>query len=342
MKILIFHHYDQVKPLWEELNRTYQLGELTFDWTTNKIIWESFYQPRNTNLMIIAGMHKNKCVGIFPFISEKGSNSPQWSISEDFIIGREYFCPPAKIHLFRNLLPDHGAEDMSCFYTPQYPQFFHRVPGGVVDIKTSQDNYLASLKKKSRHALRRVEKINSDIKVRVDNRINRSEISGVLKSQLEYWQKKSREHGGDETYSRDKIHTDLKIMERAQSMGKLIAIYLYLDGEMVAANFSVKRGNNRLDDYLCLRNCGEEYAHRGLGFYAILKNMEYCRDLNIQKYDLSSCSAKYKRRFINTSSFYYYLPAKNCTEHAAENIDRLIWKPTLATEQIQLVSEGLT
>jgi hypothetical protein len=342
MNILIFHHYDQVKLFWDELNHSYKDGELTFDWETHKIIWENFYKPRQASLMILVGLHKKKCVGIFPFISEKEDYPPQWSISEDFIIGREYFCPPDKIHLFRNLLPDHWVDDMSCFYTPKYPQFFKRAPGGLVDIKTSSEAYLASLKKKSRHTLRRVEQINSDIRVRVDNRFDRAEISGVLQSQLEHWKKRSRDQGGDETYSPDKIHTDLKIMERAQAMNKLIAITLYLDGKVVAANFSVRRGKDRVDDYICLRNCEEEFALRSLGFHAILKNMEACRKLNIHQYDFSSCSAEYKRRFINTSSFYYYLPSKSSAVQATENGEQLLWKPVLAADTAQLVSDGLT
>lgn len=342
MNIRVFHQYDQVKPLWKELNESYRDGELTVDWTTHNLIWENFYRPRHASLMIVAGLHKKKCAGIFPFISEKGDYPPQWSISEDFIIGREYFCPPDRIHLFRNLLPDHWTEDMSCFYTPQRPQFFLRAPGGLVDIKTTHEDYLVSLNKKSRHALRRVMQINQDIEVRVNQRIDMDEIAGVLKSQLEYWRRKSREQGGDETYSRDKILTDLKIMQRAQAMKKLMSVYLFLNGKMVAANFSVRRGENRVDDYICLRNCGDEYLNRGLGFYAILKNMEACRKLNIRHYDLSSCSAEYKKRFINTSSFYYYLPAKTCADHAVEASNRLLWKPNLAPEPVQLVSESIT
>ena len=341
MKLLTFHHYDQVRPLWRELNRTYQNGELTFDWKTHKIIWEHFYQPRNASLMIMAGIHKDGCVGIFPFISENRGEKPEWSISEDFIIGREYFCDPAVIHLFRDLLPEHRAEDMSCFYEPRFLGFFQRGAGGLVDIKETQADYLTSLKKKSRHSFRRALNLNRDIEIRVDNQMNRADISGILESQLDYWQKRARELGGDATYSRDKILTDLKIMERAEEMGKLVAMYMYLRGKMVAANFSVRRGTDRVDDYLCLRNCGEEFAHRGLGIFAILSNMEYCRELGIRMYDLSSCTAEYKRKFINTHSFYFYLAAASRTETGDEvNADRngLFWNPSAATSACQLVS----
>jgi len=215
---------------------------------------------------------------------------------------------------------------MSCFYTPRQAGFFCRTPGGVVDLKGSQEEYFRSLSKKSRHSLNRVLRENADIEVRVDNRVHWEEIQGVLKSQLDYWLKKNgTKLAGDKFYSQDKIDTDLKLMQRAQEMGKLVALYFYLEGELVTANFSVTREKDRIDDYLCLRNCGEEFVHRSLGFLAILENMEYCRTLGICYYDLSSCMAEYKKKFINTDFFYYYLPSPALTGTKTQNVARPSW-----------------
>jgi hypothetical protein len=319
-----FYSYKEVKPFWEKLNRSYKSNELTVDWTAHKIIWDNFYARRNSRLMIVVGMSRGKCIGIFPFISEGLLDPPIWSISEDFIIGQEYFCHPSKIHLFRNLLPEHMNDDMSCFYTPSHSEFFCHTPGGVVDLKDSQQEYFRSLSKKYRHSLNWVLNQNVDIEVRVDHRLHPEEIQGILSSQLDYWLKKNGDKfEGDKFYSRDKINTDLKLMQLAQEMGKLVALYFYLDGELVAANFSVTRENDRIDDYLCLRNCQEEFAHRSLGFLAILKNMEYCRTLGIRYYDLSSCMADYKKKFINTNFFYYYLPSP--ARANTQNVSRTSW-----------------
>jgi len=330
MELLKFDSYDDVVPLWQELNSTYKSGELTLDWATHKIMWDNFYAPRGYRLMILVGVHRGKCVGIFPFLSEGTTEAPTWMLCEDFIIGREYFCPPAKIHLFRSHLPEHISEDMSCFYTPRWSKFFYRSPGGIVDLKESPEAYFSSLGKKARGNLNRVLRDNTDIQVKTDTALHWEDIQGVLRSQLDYWLKKKGFSSEDEyDYSRDKIHTDLKLMQRAQEMGKLIALYFYLDNRLVAANFAVRRELDRIDDYLCLRNCSEEFTPRSLGILAILKNIEHCRSLGIRYYDLSACMSDYKKRFINTDLFYYYLPSP-CTP-TPQDISTTTWISQLST-----------
>ncbi|MFH2041106.1 MAG: hypothetical protein ABIJ35_01150, partial [Acidobacteriota bacterium] len=86
----------------------------------------------------------------------------------------------------------------------------------------------------------------------------------------------------------------------------LISHYFYEGDCLIAANFAVRRENDRVDDYLCLRDCGEKQAWRGLGIYAILFNMEFSRSLGIRWYDLSACVREYKRKFINMESSFIY------------------------------------
>lgn len=311
LKILTFDSYDEAKPFWLELNQSYKSNELTVDWAAHKLIWDHFYKGRGFKLNIIVGVENENCIGIFPLIAgDSNENSmPYWSLSEDFIIAREYFCPPDKIHKFAEYLPSHFSDDMSCFYIPEKTQYFCRAIGGVIDVKSSQEEYFQTLKKKARHTLKRTYKINADIEVVADSKIHWDKIQGVLKHQIDYWQKKNGlTIQEDFNYSRDKIYTDLMLMGRAEEMGKLISLYFYLKGELVATNFSVRREQIRVDDYLCLRNCQEEFSWRGLGIFAILKNIEHCRNLGICYYDLSSCLTDYKKKFLNTAIYYYFFP----------------------------------
>ena len=117
MKILGFSSYDDVMPYWMELNRTYKNGELALDWTANKLIWDHFYKSRKFLLDIIVGFQDGCCVGIFPLIfgDHNMDNTPYWSFNDDFIISKEYFCPPEEVHHFLEFLPSHFCDDMSCF-----------------------------------------------------------------------------------------------------------------------------------------------------------------------------------------------------------------------------------
>ena len=150
--------------------------------------------------------------------------------------------------------------------------------------------------------------MNSDVKVISDDRLHEDKIRPLLECYLNYWRQKNGSASEDyNRYSRDKILIDLLLMRRAEELGKLIAMYFYLDEELVAANFSVKREQDRVDDYMCLRNGREHLASRGLGIFAILKNIEHCRELGTRYYDLSSCLRDYKRKFVNMETFFYFM-----------------------------------
>ncbi len=305
-----FDHYEDVIPFWLELNQTYKSDELTFDWTAHKLIWDNFHKPRRYHLRIIAAMEGNKCTGVFPFTRSDSDpfGTTRWSLSDDLIIGREFFCPPEKIRQNIQFLPPHFSDDLSCFYVPIDKTPFSLGIGGVIDIKENQETYFQSLKKKSRHNLKHTLQINSDIRVEIDNRVHWEEIKEILRIQLNYWLTKNGTIDRSYyRYSRDKTYCTLMLMDRASEMGKLTALYFYLNKRLVAANFSVRREDNRMDDYLCLRDCREEQNWRGLGIFAILKNMEVARSLGIRYIDLSSCISDYKKKFINMESSYYYL-----------------------------------
>lgn len=310
MKILSFSSYDDVKPYWMELSQTYKNSELSLDWTANRLIWDHFYKNRNFQLDIIVGIQDGCCVGIIPMLfgDHDMRSMPYWSFNDDFIISKEYFCPAEEVHRFLEYLPPHLCDDMSCFYVPEKAQYFCRADRGLVDMKPSQEEYFESLKKKYRHDMRRTWKMNADVKVFADNRLHEEKIRSLLECYLDHWRQKNGSASEEyNRYSRDKILTDLLLMRRAEELGKLIALYFYLGDDLVAANFSVRREQDRVDDYVCLRNGRDHLASRGLGIFAILKNIHHCRQLGIRYYDLSSCLHDYKRKFINMATFFYYM-----------------------------------
>lgn len=310
LHLLHLTSFELVAPYWEELSRTYKGGELVLDLAAHALIWERFHAPRDHELLFVVALQGRRCVGIFPL--HRSSADPfctsHWSLSDDVFIAREYFCPPAVLPLVADLLPPHAAEDMSCFYTPAAPDRFVRSPGGVVDLGASEEAYLAGLRHGPRQHLRRTLRANADLRVDNDIRVRSDELADLWRVHLDRWGNKR--DGLDPAYSaycRDKSQADLALMGRAAEMGRLLALYLYLGDELVAANFSVRREHDRVDDYLCVRNGAEHLAHRGLGIFAILQNMELCRQLGVRFYDLSSCRAPYKQKFDNMRSEYYSL-----------------------------------
>lgn len=300
--------YIDVKSHWDQLNRTYKSGELAVDWEIHQQIWEQFDKPKGYKLKILLGFEKNECTGIIPFKYKEAdqNNRPGYILGEEAIIAREYFTPPEKLHQFLPLLPAHTATHLSCFYLPFLTDRFTVKPGGVVDLKNSESEYYYSLDKKKRHALMRNFRENVDLKIQVVNRILDNEIRELAEKYIQYWEIKNALNGnGGEVDSREKIMIDFQLLRRAEEMGKLIALHFYLNDKLIAVNYSVRREAHRVDDYLCLRDNDEVYARRGLGIYAILKNMEYCRQQGIRYYDLSDFPAAYKRKFINTNLHYY-------------------------------------
>ena len=110
--------YDDAAPYWSELEGDYRAGELTFDLEAHRIIWEGFYRARGATLRIFVAADGGRCVGLFPFLHTSEDAEGSWTFTDDFVIGREYFCPPERIHEVLPLLPPHLADDLSCSYVP--------------------------------------------------------------------------------------------------------------------------------------------------------------------------------------------------------------------------------
>ena len=329
-----------IKPNWMELNRTYKSGELSVDWGLHYQLWEQFYKNKNYTLKILIGIENGRCVGILPLKYQYPGNELQsgWIVGEESIIAREYFSPPDKIHQFLPYLPQNLPTDLSCFYAPRESRFFTKNPGRIIDIKTTEEDYFQSITKKRRGTFKRNLRDNDDIVVKFSHKIEKKEITDLTEKYINYWLFKNALNGKLlEVDSREKIEMDLVLLQRAEELGKLIALYFYHQDKLVAVNFSVRREQDRVDDYLCLRDTDGQYVHRGLGIFAILKNMEYCRQLGIHYYDLSDFAADYKNKFVNTE-MYYSVPntAEIIPDALAISLDNML---LLQQELLQEVAE---
>ncbi len=296
-----------VKPYWEELNRTYKGGELTLDWEAHRIIEEHYLAPRGYELRVHVFLEEGRCIGIVPL--NRTDSDPMgtqcWSISDEFVIAREYFVRPERFHAVLPMLPPHYADDLSAFYTPVESAGLESLPAGLIDIGDSEEGYIAGLRKSARHDLRNTLRRNGDVESEFDGSIRWDAVRPLLECHFHRWMERC---GGEDTdyyrYTEQKISGDMRLMQRASEMGRLFAQYMFIEGRLVAANFAVRREDNRLDDYMCLRLEDPAIQSRGLGVLAVLRNMAQCRAEGIRYYDMSSCSGDYKRRFANVSFAY--------------------------------------
>jgi hypothetical protein len=307
MDIRILSTYEQARPYWEKLACSMPSEELCRDWQAHRIIWESFYAPRGAELRVHVAQEAGRLAGIVPLLltREDREHGGPWTFTDDFLLAREYFCEPSLLPRLLPLLPEHLADDLSCFAAPAPETYglFEACPGAIAAMGESREAYFASLPGRHRRQLRAVWERNRDLAVEPDRRVRREQIGELLEAYLEHWRERFPGQAERQAYSRDKVATDLALLERAAEMGRLLALYFRLDGRLVAANFSVFHGRDRLDDYLCLRDPGEQA--RGLGIFAILANMEEARKAGVRWYDLSAILSDYKRRFLNTRAVFY-------------------------------------
>ncbi|MBN1197041.1 MAG: GNAT family N-acetyltransferase [Candidatus Aminicenantes bacterium] len=318
VEIAEFNRYENVKSQWLELNSAYRQGELSVDYELHLELWNRYRQFRGDKLKILVGSEKGVVFAVLPFIHARPTpvSLPIWVYGEEQIIAREYFSRPDRIHLMLDAFPVNETTDLSCFYLPMQPEKFATASGRIIDLKASDEDYLASLNSKHRKAIRRNHTINADLVVEVRQTIHEEGIQPLVRQYLEYWkQKKAGLPAEDVIDSREKLNMDLDILRRAQRLRKLISLYVYLEKRLVAVNFAVRRGADRVDDYLTLRDTGSAFYERGLGNFCVWKNMQVCRSRGIRYYDLSDFPGEYKNKFVNTEQFYYYFPGGSRLDH---------------------------
>lgn len=311
MKICEFNRYESVKPQWLELNSAYRKGELSVDYELHLDLWNRYRDSRGDRLKILVGSEKGEVFAVLPFIHARPTplSQPVWVYGEEQIVAREYFSRPDRIHLMLDAFPVNETTDLSCFYAPGKPDKFATAPGRIIDLKESDDAYLATLNSKHRKAIRRNCAVNKDLVVDTKPAIHEEEIQPLVRQYREYWKQKKAGLPAEEVIdSQEKLNMDLDILRRAQRLGKLIALYFYLENQLVAVNFAVRREADRVDDYVTLRDTGSAFSDRGLGIFCIWKNMQVCRSMGIRYYDLSDFPGEYKNKFVNTEQFYYYYP----------------------------------
>ena len=97
MDILILNTYEEARPYWAELARSHRSEELCLDWQAHRIIWESFYAPRGAELRVYVALESGRPAGIVPLLltREDRARGGPWTFTDDFLLAREYFCPPS-------------------------------------------------------------------------------------------------------------------------------------------------------------------------------------------------------------------------------------------------------
>ncbi len=307
-----YDSYDAIHQIWRDMNHRYKGGEMALDWELHHELWYRFHAEDGDLLNILVASESGSCIGIFPFsraeIQGSADTESEWVLGEDTLISREYFCPPERIGEIVSCLPPHSATDLSCFYRPGDLDRFVSRRGCIVNLMPSESEYLLSIQPKHRADYLKTERMNADIEVLADNAV-REHVVGELREQyIEYWMTKNEHRGKREADdSRKKILRDFVLFHQAEKLGKLVVLYFYVKGRLVAANFAVRRETDRVDDYLCLRSTDKAYLKRRLGVYAIIRNMQHCRSLGVRYYDLSDFHAAYKESFVNTA-YHYWTP----------------------------------
>lgn len=307
-----YDSYDAVQKLWQRLNDSYKGGEVALDWELHQELWHRFHAEDGDLLNILVASEAGSCIGIFPFTramhhGDSGRES-EWVLGEDTLIAREYFCPPERIGAMMSYLPPHSATDLSCFYLPEDLDPFVSRRGCIVDLMTSESEYLLSLLPRCRADYLKTERLNEDVEVVSDTAVRENVVGELREQYIEYWMAKNEHRGKREADdSRKKILRDFVLFHQAEKLGKLVVLYFYAQGRLVAANFAVRREADRVDDYLCLRRTDKALLRRRLGVFAIIKNMQHCRSLGVRYYDLSDFQAAYKESFVNTA-YHYWTP----------------------------------
>jgi hypothetical protein len=335
LDVLEFDSYAPVLPWWRDLERRYKRGELVLDFESHRLMWEHYHGLRGYELRIFVFVDALGCAGIVPLTRTDADpcGTRCWSFSDDMLISREYFVLPERFAEVLRRLPPHFADDLSCFYRPADTAGMESCPGGVTDIKASCDEYLTSLGRSARHNMRNTLRRNGDLRVEVDTSVRWDALCGLEAEHLE--RLVQRGGAGDpfyREYCRQKLGCDFLLMDRAAELGRLLALHIYLEGELVAVNLAVRREEDRVDDYMCLRRGSPELARRGLGIAAILLNMEECRKLGIRYYDLSASNSDYKQRFMN-GAFSYLRP-----EYAEPDVSASPFELSKLGEQLQFAA----
>lgn len=295
MKIQLLGTYEEAEPLWRHLQKSPRYDELVYDYEVHQRLWERYHSKYSSELRILAGFEGGACRGVIPFFR---MDNGKWIFSEDCLIGRDYLCAPSRLRYFIPHFPPHFAEELKPASGKIMGRGFSTVPVARIEGFAGMAEYLGRMCKKDRYNLRRVLRQNQDLRIKVDSRIATEEIGPLTAQYLEYWTTKNRPV--DDPWDRPLIRhgIDMIILKRAEELGKLLALYFYEKDRLVAANFSVLRGKNEVDDYLCLRDMSEEMLPRSLGSYAILRNLEVASSRGVRSYDLSLGTMHCKSRFL--------------------------------------------
>ena len=166
--------------------------------------------------------------------------------------------------------------------------------------------YLNTLDKKRRSKFKNYLNRNQDLQIKITKEFTESNLHKTYK---DYCNSKF-DATFDFIYFKNQLNLFPIMFETASSLGQLITLQVFMEGKLIALNYSIFDGTC-LYDYICYRETNSELEKRSIGTFAILKNIQFLLDethkatTNIY-YDLAS-EFSYKKQFLPYGSNNQYI-----------------------------------
>lgn len=238
--------------------------------------------------------------GIFPIsheVHEDGRNFWTYYPSLTFIAGSVTIDPECWAYLPLALPRPFILQESSWKdFNESIPSWVSKRTSNLIDISsTDLDAYLASLSKKHRSKLRNCLNRNADIEVR-EGEPSGEEFERLCLAYKDHCIDRYKE-SNELCYFKYQMKVFPQIFKKAKELGQLQVLSFYLEGRLVAVNYSVLEDDS-VYDYICYRD--PSLTARSIGIFAILENIRFIQKNHpeCKFYDLAS-EFDYKSRFLN-------------------------------------------
>ena len=293
-----------------------------------------FDDPRSNGCTLV-GRLGDKIVGVIPLFQDVDVAADQkihrqydWVGMEDFV-GFTPSVLPEYLEQFIHHLPPVQTYDISVAYKPTNTLgLFEESTSWAIDLScySNLQEYLDDMKAKPRSSLTKSLRDNADINVEPIILPHRGVASWVREkfknSYEDYWVRCDIRDAKQEVENQKSLglqhqrlypwYPELKetpsvvtmqdFMETLSQFAYcgLVGLDFQLNGKTVAANFSLHNEHTgEFTDYICVRDPNNaEIATRGLGIFAIVKNIEEAIKRKARWYNLSDGPQPYKKKFI--------------------------------------------
>lgn len=219
-----------------------------------------------------------------------------WFFGSQTYPGLQLLCLPS---LLVSLLPFFPATHDNYLFTPSFYPYVYTVERVSEAINltphTSFSDYLQSLPTKDFKTLRDNLKKNSDCAVTILRpselcEAQRNEIAGLVTKYADFWKARDTHYGNFIPYL---VTSTFDAFSESS-----VVMLIYKSDVLVAVNLAHIVNNTTVVDMVCLRDPTEaDTRKRGLGIFAILKNIEYAIQQGYKTYWFTDGSQSYKQQF---------------------------------------------